>query len=57
MSVPSQKETFWSRRERLLQERSSPSQFGVLPSPNASMSHEERKLGMAENVIGGAPGQ
>ncbi len=41
----------------LLQERSSPCQSGVLPSASASMSHEDRKLGMAENVIGNAPGQ
>ncbi len=57
ISESSHKEAFWSRRERLLQERSSPRQFGVLPSANASMSHEDRKLGMAENVIGNAPGQ
>ncbi len=42
---------------RLLQERSSPRQSGVLPSANASMSHEDRKFCMAENVICNAPGQ
>ena len=36
---------------------SSPRQSGVLPSANASMSHEDRKFGMAENVICNAPGQ
>ncbi len=30
---------------------------GVFSSASASMSHEDRKLGMAENVIGNAPGQ
>ncbi len=32
-------------------------QSGVLPSVNTSMSHEDRKIGIAENVISNAPGQ
>jgi hypothetical protein len=55
MSAFSQKATFWSRRRRLLQERSSPRQSDVLLSANTSMSHEE--FGMAENAICNAPGQ
>jgi hypothetical protein len=30
---------------------------GVFSNSSASMSHEDRKLGMAENVISNAPGQ